>query len=57
MLQGYVNRQAKATSVDSDQMPQNAASGQCLHYLPLHHLFLDTSKGSKMNSRILGQLW
>ena len=38
----YWDRQAWANSVYPDQKPQNAASRQCLHFLPLTQLFLDT---------------
>ena len=35
--------------VDPDQMPQNVASDQGLHYLPPIQQFLDTVNGSKMD--------
>ena len=38
----YSDRQAWANSVDPDEMPQNVASHQGLHYLPLIQQFLDT---------------
>ena len=42
----YWDRQARAHSVNSDQMHQNAASDQDLHCLP--GTILDTSAGSKI---------
>ena len=39
----HSDRQAWANSADSDEMPQNAASHQGLHCLPLIHQFFDTS--------------
>ena len=45
----YWGWQAWANSVDHlDQMHQNAAFNQELHYLPLTQQFSDTSTGSKM---------
>ena len=44
----YGDRQASSNSVDPDQMPQNVASDQGLHCLPLIQHFLDTSTGSKI---------
>ena len=44
----YSDRQASANSVDPDEMPQNAASHQGLHCLPLIQQFLDTTSGSKL---------
>ena len=35
----YFDRQAWETSVDPDQMPQNVASDQDLHCLPLNQQF------------------
>ena len=35
-------------NVDLDETPQNAASNQDLHYLPLIQQFLDTALGSKL---------
>ena len=43
----YLDRQAWANSADPDEMPQNAASHQGLHYLPLIHLLLVTVLASK----------
>ena len=43
----YLGRRAQANSVDPDEMPQNVASHQGLHCLPLIQQFLDTS-GSKL---------
>ena len=37
----YLDRQAWANSVDPDETPQNVASHQGLHYLPLIQQFLD----------------
>ena len=52
----YWDRQAWANSVDPDQMPQNAASYQGLHCLPLAQHYLDKSRGSKIHFfQILGQ--
>ena len=45
----YLDRQAWANIVDSDQMQQNVASDQSLHCLPLIHHFLDISTGSQMD--------
>ena len=50
-------RQAWANSVDPDEMPQNAASHQGLHCLPLIQLLLDTTMGSKLFVQILGKVW
>ena len=36
-----------ANSVDADQMPQNVASDQGLHCLPIMQQFLDTPASSK----------
>ena len=44
----YSDRQAWANSVDPDETPQNAASHQNLHCLPLIQQFLDTPSGSKL---------
>ena len=44
----YWDKKAFANSVDPDQMPQNAASDQGLHYLPYRNI-LDTSRGSTMD--------
>ena len=40
--------QARANSVDPDQMPQNVASDLDLHCLPLTQQFLGMSTGSKL---------
>ena len=45
----YWDRRACADSVDPDQMPQNAASDQGLHCLPLIQQFLHTSIDSYQN--------
>ena len=37
---GHWDRQAQANCVDPDQMPQNAASDQGLHCLPLIQYFM-----------------
>ena len=50
----YWDRHACAKSVDPDQMPQNVASDQGLHYLPPSQLLLDMKAGIKMNVQILG---
>ena len=42
----YLDKQAGANSVDPDEMPQNVASHQGLHSLPLIQQFLDTTSGS-----------
>ena len=42
--------QAWANCVDPDQMPQNVASDQGLHCLPLIHQILDTSTIGEMES-------
>ena len=42
-LQYLFGQTARANSVDSDETPQNAASHQDLHCLPLIHQFLDTT--------------
>ena len=42
----YSDRQARANSVDSDEMPQNAMSHHGLHCLPLIQQFLHTTSGS-----------
>ena len=47
----YLDRQAWANCVNPDQMPQNVASDQDLHCLPLIHHLLDTSTGSRMDFR------
>ena len=44
----YSERQAWANSEDPDEMPQNAASHQGLHCLPLIQQILDTTSGSKL---------
>ena len=44
----YKDRQAWVNSVDPDEMPQNVASHQGLHCLPLIQHFLDTTSGSKL---------
>ena len=44
----YLDRQAWANSVDPDEMPQNVASHQGLHCLPLIQQFLDTVSRSKL---------
>ena len=44
----YSDRQAWENSVDPDETPQNAASHQGLHWLPLNQQFLDTASGSKL---------
>ena len=44
----YVHRQAWANSEDPDQTPQNAASDQGLHCLPLIKQFLNKLTDSKM---------
>ena len=44
----YSDRQVCANSVDPEQTPQNAASDQGLHFLPLIQWFLDIPKGSKV---------
>ena len=44
----FSERQALANSVDPDETPQNAASHQGLHCLPLNQQFLDTTSGSKL---------
>ena len=41
-------RQARANSVDPDQMPQNVTFDQGLHCLPLTYKFLDTTTWSNM---------
>ena len=50
------DRQAWANSVDADEMPQNAASHQGLHSLPLIQQFLDTTTVNCTCS-ILDQIW
>ena len=42
----YLDGQARANSVNPDEMPQNAASPQGLHCLPLIQQLLDTTMGS-----------
>ena len=44
----YFNWQAWSNSVDPDETPQNAATHQSLHCLPLVQQFLDTTSGSKI---------
>ena len=44
----FSDRQAWANSVDPDEMPQDAASHQGLHCLPLIQQFLDTTVVSKL---------
>ena len=44
----YLDRQAWANSVDPDEMQQNAASHQGLHFLPLIQQFLDTTWNGKL---------
>ena len=54
----YLDKQVWANSVNPDQMPQNVASDQGLHCLPLVQQILDTSKGdSQMDIQISGQIW
>ena len=43
------DKQPWTNSVDPDQMPQNVASDQGLHFLPLIQQFLDASVSSQMN--------
>ena len=38
----------QTNNVDSDERPQNVASHQGLHCLPLVQLFLDTALGSEL---------
>ena len=38
-----IGTQARENSVNLDQIPQDVASNQCLHCLPLIEQFLDTS--------------
>ena len=45
----YWGRLAFANSVDPDQMLQNAASDQGLHYLPYIEQSLRTPRGSRMD--------
>ena len=45
----YSESQAGTICVDPDQMPQNVASDQGLHCLPLIQQFLDTSTDSKID--------
>ena len=40
----YSGRQARANSIDPDQMPRSAASDQGQHCLPLIEEFQDTQK-------------
>ena len=44
----YSDRQAWANSVDTDETPQNAASHQGLHYLPLIQQYLEIKSGSEL---------
>ena len=44
----YSDRQAWENSVDQDEPPQNVASHQGLHNLPLIQQFLDTTTSSKL---------
>ena len=44
----YSDKQAWANNVDPDQAPQNAASDQGLHYLPLTQLFYTHSMVIKL---------
>ena len=50
----YWYKRAWANSVDPDQTPQNAASDQSLHCLPLIQQYLDTSK---LDVQVLEQVW
>ena len=43
-----MDKQAWANSADPDGMPQNVASDQGLHYLPLIQQSLDTRSDSKL---------
>ena len=53
---GFVllDTQACANSVDPDRTPQNVASDQGLHYLPLIQQFLDSWNG---HFHFLGEVW
>ena len=44
-----LGQKACENSEDSDQMPQNVASDQGLHFLLLIHQLKDNSTGSKMD--------
>ena len=44
----YSDREALANSVDPEEMPQNVASNQSLHCLPLIQQFLDTTPVSNL---------
>ena len=44
----YSDRQARANSIDPDEMPQNAASHLGLHCLQLILQFLDTTSGNEL---------
>ena len=46
----YLDRQARAKSVDSDEMLQNVASHHGLHCLPLVNNILNTLAGSGTDS-------
>ena len=43
----YLDRWARANSVDPDQMPQNVASDLSLYCLPLIQQILETTAGSR----------
>ena len=45
----YLDRQALANFVDTDQKPQIVASDLCLQCLQVIQQILDTSAGSKMD--------
>ena len=51
----YWDRQAYVNSIDPDLMPQNTASDQGLHCLPLIQQALATMTGSKMDVQIFGK--
>ena len=53
----YLVKHAWANSVDPDEMPQNAASHQGLHCLPLIQLFLDTTLELTVLVQILDKVW
>ena len=50
----YSNPGLWANCVDPDQTPQNAASDQGLHCLPIIKQFLDSSTVCKMDVQSLG---
>ena len=50
----YWDRQARANSVDPDQMPQNVASDQSLHCLPLIQQFLHVSTVADLERNRVG---